>query len=362
MNKSTQRSQETPQADAQIAAPLERQKSLLKTLSTPPERDYFKETIFKGGSFKEQLLSHRFEPKRALFGEFWKERELAVLAGQTGIGKSALAMQIAIQIARGASLDSLLEDGTQVETPAQTVLFLDCEMDLDDWQNRLRGATIPENLLRFEFDIDAKVEGDLAQALVSNFKALIDRTGSKVLIIDNISWLFSDLPGRDIHAETSALMKLLLQLRKSEGVAILVVAHTLKGKKNTPFTLEDVAGSSNLQRYLESCFSIAEVQGQESHRYLKQLKSRGRKKKYTSREVAVCELLESEGVLQLMRREDLDTRENLLLTEERDSKDEIEALLLEGEKSASEIAQELEVSRQYVYKIRKELKDKQEKQ
>lgn len=355
MNKSKQESLDALSADAIISPPLERQKDALKKLKTPPERDFFKETIFKGGSFKGQLEDFKFSPKRALFGEFWKERELAVFAGQTGIGKSALAMQIAIQVARGASLDSLKEDGTQVETPSQTVLFLDCEMDLEDWKSRLGASSVPDNLLRFEFDIEAEIDGDIATAIVQSLKAVIDRTGSKVLIIDNISWLFSDLQGRDIHAETSSLMKKLLQLRKAEGVAILVVAHTLKGKKNTPFTLEDIAGSSNLSKYLESAFAIAEVQGQESHRYLKQLKTRGRKKLFNSSRVAVCELLEDGGVLRLQRREELDSRETLLLAEERDAKEDIEELLKLGDKSVSEIAQELEVSRQYVYKLKKTL-------
>lgn len=357
MHKSNTGSVHAPVEESTISTPLERQRDALKKLKTPPERDYFKETVFKGASFKKQLEDFKSEPKKALFGEFWKERELAVFAGQTGVGKSALAMQIAIQVARGASLDSLKDDGTQVETEAQTVLFLDCEMDLEDWSSRLKGASIPENLIRFDFDIDAKLEGELADILVSHFKILLDRTGAKVLIIDNISWLFSDLQGRDIHAETSALMKKLLQLRKSEGVAILVVAHTLKGKKNTPFTFEDVAGSSNLLKYLEGCFAIAEVHGQDSHRYLKQLKTRGRKKRFTETNVAVCELLQSEGLLRLVRREELDTRERLLLTEERDSKDEIEELLLEGNKSTTEIVQELGVSRSYVYKVKKELEE-----
>lgn len=355
MNKSKERSPETPPVDAIIAPPLERQKDILRKISTPPERDYFKDTIFKGGSFKTQLDNFKSSPKRALFGEFWRERELAVFAGQTGVGKSALAMQIAIQVARGASLDSLKDDGTQVETPAQPVLFLDCEMDLEDWKSRLGGASVPDNLLRFEFDVEAEIAGDISQVITKHLKMLLDRTGAKVLIIDNISWLFSDLQNRDIHAETSALMKRLLQLRKSEGVAILVVAHTLKGKKNTPFTLEDVAGSSNLLKYLESCFAIAEVQGQESHRYLKQLKTRGRKKAFVSQKVAVCELLEDGGVLRLQRREDLDTRETLLLAEERDAKEDIEEMLKLGDKSVTEIAQELEVSRQYVYKLKKSL-------
>lgn len=353
MSKSTNGVPSTPRSAVKNST-LEKQREKLKQLSTPPVLDPFEGTIFKGGSFKKQLETFKIEPRRALFGEFWRERELAVLVGQTGVGKSALAAQIALKIAEGASLSSLSKDGSEVDTPPQPVLFLDCENSIETWKSRLDEKTVPSNLFRFSIDMGSEFEGSFAREVVRSARLLLERTGSKVLIIDNVSWLFSDLPGSDIHVETSVLMKLLWQLKDETGTAILVVAHTLKGKGAQPFELGDVQGSSNLIKYLESLFAVAKVQGADSQRYLKQLKCRNRRERFTESSVAVFDLLMTGGALQYIRREELDSKEKLLLGGELEKREEIEQLLLEGEKTVREIADELEVSRAYVYKVKKE--------
>ena len=50
-----------------------------------------------------ELAKHQPVP-RLLFGEFWIEGELAVMFGDTGAGKSLLAVQIAESIARGREI------------------------------------------------------------------------------------------------------------------------------------------------------------------------------------------------------------------------------------------------------------------
>jgi len=339
---------------AEISRPLEEQKRKLQELSTPPDPNYFEGTIFEGGSFRKQLEEFKEEPRRALFGEFWKERELAILAGQTGVGKSALALQIALKVSEGTALDSLKGDGTEVETPAQKVLFLDCENSVETWKGRVDERTVPPSLLRFNIKLGAEFEGSYSKEIVRSASVLLERTGAKVLIIDNVSWLFSDLSQNDLHAETSALMKLLWQLKTERSCAILVIAHTLKGKGASTFEIGDVQGSTNLTKYLESLFAVARVHGHESQRYLKQLKTRNRKERFGESNVAVCDLVQIGKSLQYVRREELDSREKLLLSRELDKKEEIESLLIEG-KSAKEIVEELEVSRSYVHKVKKEL-------
>ena len=67
----------------------------------------------------------------ALFGEFWREGELALLFGAAGAGKSLLAVQIAESLARGRGADH--EDGTR---KPQAVLYVD--LVLSDGQFALR--------------------------------------------------------------------------------------------------------------------------------------------------------------------------------------------------------------------------------
>ena len=45
-------------------------------------------------------------PPRPLFGEFWREGELALLFGAAGTGKSLLAVQLAESLARGLRPDA----------------------------------------------------------------------------------------------------------------------------------------------------------------------------------------------------------------------------------------------------------------
>src|SRR5689334_13515586 len=70
------------------------------------------------------ILESRGRPvPKMLFGEFWLEGELAVLAGDSGAGKSILGMQIAESIARGQAIEPLA-----MTAKAQKVLYLDLKL------------------------------------------------------------------------------------------------------------------------------------------------------------------------------------------------------------------------------------------
>ncbi len=66
------------------------------------------------------------------FGEMWFEGELAVLFGDTGAGKSILAMQIAESIARGYSFEP-------VENTAlpQRVLYVDMNLSSRQFETKV---------------------------------------------------------------------------------------------------------------------------------------------------------------------------------------------------------------------------------
>lgn len=305
-------------------------------------------SIFHTRPLREEIEEHETIPKKELFGSFWKERELAILCGQTGAGKSALAFQIALAIAEGRTFGGFGSEGE----PAP-VLYIDFENDVEDWKERTSGIKVPRNLLRSTLSLDADFD-NLTPVLAPSILAECARTGARSVILDNISWLFSDAPGKtDIHRETGALMKRLHALRKEHGIALLVVAHTNKDKGFTPFTLADVSGSSNVTRYAQSVFSLAQVYGDEQGRYMKQLKTRGREKEFGGSKVAVSRLEHSSGFLHLARMEHLDTREIDLIREESKSKRPEVEKLLEAGKGTREIAEDLGVSESYVRRVKR---------
>ena len=305
-------------------------------------------SIFVTRSLAQQIAEHESKPKRALFGGFWMERELAILCGQTGAGKSALSFQIALAIAEGRNVGGFGSEGE----PAP-VLYIDFENDVEDWKERTKGIQVPENLLRSTLSTDAELE-EISALLIPSIISECARTGARAVILDNISWLFSDAPGKtDIHRETGALMKRLNVMRQECEIAVLVVAHTNKDKGFTPFTLGDISGSSNVTRYAQSAFALAHVLGDESGRYLKQLKARGREKEFGGSRVAVSRLEVADGFLHLSRMEHLDTREIDLIREETKSRrPEVEALIEAG-KGTREIALEVGVSESYVRKVKR---------
>src|SRR5881628_574745 len=76
-----------------------------------------------------ELAEATLQPAKPLFGELWMEGDIAVLAGEPGVGKSVLAMQIAESIARGRAIEPFgMIGGLDAPGPgAQDVLYVDLE-------------------------------------------------------------------------------------------------------------------------------------------------------------------------------------------------------------------------------------------
>ncbi|MFN0279134.1 MAG: AAA family ATPase [Pyrinomonadaceae bacterium] len=83
------------------------------------------------------------KPKQQLFGHLWRTGELAVLFGESGAGKSILAIQIAESIARGKRLEM---GDTRQETASKNALV-----------SRLRSPVSPAlSVLLFDFQHTAE--------------------------------------------------------------------------------------------------------------------------------------------------------------------------------------------------------------
>jgi hypothetical protein len=265
-----------------------------------------------GASLMGEIESHKHERRAQLFGPFWYERELAILAGKTGSGKSALAMQIAMSICTGRELGGF---GPARCTNGRPVLYIDFENEIDDWVERIGGAPFFRELgelYRMRWDSSQRVTDwpeTIARAIIEHRN---DR-GTEVVVLDNVSWLLDFGSDRnDLHERTALLMQRLDQVCKNEGIAVLVIAHTTKAKTFAPFELGDIAGSSILQKYVRSIFALGETYGQPGGRYLKQLKSRQAAMEYHN-EVAAFDLRMHEGYLHMVRDEGRDGQERLHL-------------------------------------------------
>lgn len=284
----------------------------------PPKPEPERRGMLRCENMYHAVRDHVVQPKRALFGEFWHERELVYLVSTTGAGKSLYGNQIAIAISEGHGFGEF-----RCEAGPTAVGLVDFENTLDDHMERMggycegRGYSNP-NYWRLTLDEEASSE-DLANDADTFVKELVawSRTHNlRALIIDNVSWLQAPIADRDKQQATGILFQALKRMTSDHGVAVMVIGHTLKSKEFTTFTLGDVAGSSKIGYFCERIVAIGSSLTDGKLRYLKTLKTRGRAGEFCGpNHVAAFRLGESNGLVHLMREKHLDGPERSFLRE-----------------------------------------------
>lgn len=223
----------------------------------------------------------------------FQTNELTILFGDTGKGKSIFAVGLADAISKGASFMGL--DNRCEPLP---VLFYDFELSDKQFQKRYSDAEgIPyrftDNLYIDNFDLssidlsDKKVTFE--EELMKKIRLDLIATGAKVLIIDNITFLtaFSTEDGQ----VAMKLMKLLKELKTTEGISVLVLAHTPKRFGLGGITSMDIAGSKHLSNFADSVMALGASKKDANLRYIIQTKaSRTGEVKYDVENVIVCEI------------------------------------------------------------------------
>ena len=223
-----------------------------------------------------------------LFGVLWHEGELCILFADTNVGKSILAVQIADGISKGQ-----MSDIFRVTAPMQKVLYFDFELSEKQFQNRysmeyFNPYQFNPNFLRVEINPDYELMGSFEQALVSEMEREIQRTGAKILIVDNITYLKTQ--STDTAKEALPLMNMLNKLKRQYGLSILALAHTPKRDHYKPMSVNDLAGSKHLSNFADSIIAIGQSNKDKSLRYIKQIKARATEKIYDSDYVIVCKI------------------------------------------------------------------------
>lgn len=247
-------------------------------------------------------LSKKKPTPKFLFGEFWLEGELSILFADTGKGKSILAVQIAESIARGVPVAPLKLTGQP-----QKVLYLDFELsdkqfelrysqDISDEDDAPSGHyEFSPNFLRAEAGpgtIPADGTDGFDEALIAQIENEVERTGARVLIVDNITYLRS---GAVRAGEAIRLMKRLKELKTELGLSILVLAHTPKRNTSWPLNVNDLQGSKVLANFADNIFAIGQSRYDTSHRYIKHIKPRSTEMLYDAQHVPSFVLGKQDG-------------------------------------------------------------------
>lgn len=207
-----------------------------------------------------------------LLGSLWFEGELCFLFGNTGVGKSILAVQAADAIVRGLSCGKLLNTAGP-----KRVLYADFELSDMQFLSRYQAEDgrihiFPEQLHRTELEPAEQPDGvTFEEALIFSLELSIVENGYQVVIIDNYTYFSNEL---DKGSHALGLMKKLKELKKKYPVSILILGHTPKRSSGEPLTRDDLAGSKMLINFCDSAFAIGESKRVNGWRYLKQIKCR----------------------------------------------------------------------------------------
>lgn len=235
---------------------------------------------------------------RDLYRGLWHEGELTALYADTNVGKSILAVQIGVEVARKG-----------IRT-----LYVDLEMTDKGIEKRSRrdDGTIydfPDNLVRLTLDASRLLENapeDIAIDMDDNGFWVLDmiecaarQTDCTAIIIDNITSLCSGIETGDTAVK---LVNRLLKMRNENHWSILFLAHTPKLDKTMPITRDSMAGSKRVISLIDSAFAIGEpfMCDDKSLRYIKQTKVRLDECRYHENNVMVCRIERVDGLLQFV--------------------------------------------------------------
>ncbi|HLA96611.1 MAG TPA: AAA family ATPase [Pyrinomonadaceae bacterium] len=236
--------------------------------------------IFTVRTANEWMRHARERPDaRKLFGDMWHEGELAVVFGDTGAGKSALAMQIAESVAGGREFEELT-----CEAEPQTVVYLDLELGDKQFLKRyvndfgperyVEDVDFSERLHRVEVNLSAALpEGcrSFEEYLVGAVERLVKAKDAKVLVVDSISVLARSSAST---REGIEVLRGLNRLRREYGLSILVVAHTPKRTVTRPIVLSDMQHAKLFANFADSVFAVGHSRVETNVRYLKQIRSK----------------------------------------------------------------------------------------
>lgn len=232
---------------------------------------------------------------KMLFSEFWFEGEICFLFADTNTGKSILAVQLGDSISSGKTSPNF-----KLDSEKQKVLYFDFELSSKQFESRY-SEKVPnrdsfENHYEFDDyfqrielsrDIDYSEVPNVDEMLIRAIEETVVETKSRVLIVDNLTYLKDET---EKAKDASPLMKKLKELKTKYSLSILILAHTPKRDLSKPITQNDLKGSKNLMNFSDSCFALGQSTKGSDIRYIKQIKARNTSILYGISNVITCRI------------------------------------------------------------------------
>ena len=233
-------------------------------------------------------------PPKMLCDSLWFENEICIAYGDSNVGKSVFAIQLANAISNGQSFS-----GITIDCQSQKVIYIDFEMS--SLQMLVRYSCdegifqFSDLLIRAELDPDKIEDGKLVEECILNaIEGLVVETQARIIVIDNLTFLSAD---HERAKEALSLMKKLKKIKASYCLSMLILAHCPKRSMQFPITKNDLAGSAMILNFADSAFAFGKSATSESVRYIKQIKSRNSAIIYGTDKVCLFEIIKVSNFL-----------------------------------------------------------------
>lgn len=276
------------------------------------------------------------------------EHETTILFGDTGLGKSTLAMQMALDVA----------------DMGERVLYVNFELSQKQLAKRFPDRVIPPTLFIASIDYTLMHDVTDQSLILEEIEKTAAECATSVIIIDNLTNLcINSKEG----GEAGNVMLRLISLRMIHDWTMLILAHVPKRKPGDPLSLNDLAGSKILSNFADNVIGLNKSKLGKDKRYIIQLKYRSMPIELDFRNVQELTLAKTDGYLHFDFGDYGEERSHL--PRSRDEKAELERdivceLKKPNGKSYRQIADELGTSYGMVYRVAKQndLSRKEEKQ
>lgn len=176
----------------------------------------------------EALRELGIPPREPVLGTFFLEGDLGFIYAPRGLGKTWLSLAMASAIATGGSC------GVWQAARPRRVVYVDGEMPSESVVQRVHGLGSSPNLTILNHEALFHLSGQslnladpIAQDMMTEY---LRREGVSVLVLDNLSCLFSGVPENDADSWEQVL-RWLLALRRHR-IAVVVVHHSGRNKDN----------------------------------------------------------------------------------------------------------------------------------
>ncbi len=197
----------------------------------------------------------RMDAPKELIRHIVVEHEVTFLFGDTGLGKSILAMQMACLMAR----------------LGKRVLYVNFELSQQQLAQRYPNYQFPDTFYIANIDYTKMHDVTEQSLILDEIQRLALELDIEVVIIDNFTNLcINSKEG----SEAGNIMLQLMSLRMTHNWTMVILAHVPKRKPGDPLTLNDLAGSKILSNIADNVIGLNKSKKDKDMRYIIQLKYR----------------------------------------------------------------------------------------